>query len=500
MLKQLPALTPGLTIIPKFIQELYNQAVIPQTDFKFVKCQPHTLEKYVKPLGKHSSMFMSVDTALNKLLNNDDPGYTKTTIVRLCNAADFLQKRKSKSVPLIMFYFPMIVEKIQSNVNLHTQNTLVSLNKLKKYYNKRDIKSFINCYDKFGSYFCERYMDSVSFFRDSRHSFIYQPFVPAIVQFAIEQDPNMVQLKFWIQSDLTVTFGGASDHESQECMRAIMWLRKLFPKTKKYRYNIRIMLTGMKKSLPSKTGNFIGPSNVNSGYSVITSGRQREIFVYRHEEFLKVLIHEYLHTNICNFNVNNDQKIMKFLESFVTQETPIFAEMNPKDIKDKSELIFNSSHLRNPNEALTELGANILTIIYRSPIDKFVKNFNEERKFALFQCAKILNYYGLTDVQQLTKSSSNGPIIKQTTNVVPYYIFRAMLYHNPKKLFQYYRLGKNLCYLGETESTLILREMLTKFTPEFRKDINNLISWIRTKTTSDSPEFFKTLRMTIGVR
>jgi len=463
---------------------------VKKRDLKLVKCPCEATSH--PPVGKHDSVFVTIENALHSWLAGINPGYSKTVIVKLCNMRDYLQNN-SAQIPLVMFYFPLVAEKIRSRQS--TPNTLATLKQLKKYYANCDVDNFLRHYDQCGAYFHSQYLDTIEFFRDPRYSYLYQPFVPAVVQFSIEHDNQ--PRKFWLASRVTMTFGNVSDEEAYECIRLFLWLQELFPQTKKLMYNIKFILTDHLKELPETPGEFIGPKHVNSGYSISQAGPQRSIFIYRREEHLKVLIHEFLHTAMCNFAVVHDPQITAFLNSLETKSTPQFVRLNPQDIKEQVELRFNHEHLQNPNEALTEISANILIIIWRlvstgQPMSKFKAQFNTERDFALQQCAKILNYFGFTKVEQLLGGSDLA--IKQTTNVVPYYILRAMLYYDPQKLFAYYSANGSLCYYRPSNGTEILRDMLTKFSPEFRQKMNELLADLRSGKT----KMTSTMRMTIG--
>jgi hypothetical protein len=146
------------------------------------------------------------------------------------------------------------------------------------------------------------------------------------------------------------------------------------------------------------------------------------------------------------------------------------------DIKDIAEIKKNKKIHNNPNETLAEIGSNILMIIFRllqnnQPFEIFYSSFERERQFALNQCAKIIQHFGGDDVK--------NTIIKQTTNVIPYYILRASIYFQPEKLFEYLNKNGNICYILpiKKEITELLRSVgFTSFSPEFVSEIKKLIS------------------------
>lgn len=75
-------------------------------------------------------------------------------------------------------------------------------------------------------------------------------------------------------------------------MAAVSTIAKLSDVTAVKELTINILLTPFKKTV--KGGEPLTPENVNSGYCV-TANNQKEIVVFRREEWFKVLLHELLH-------------------------------------------------------------------------------------------------------------------------------------------------------------------------------------------------------------
>lgn len=492
--------------IPKIFIDLISasQKIVTPDDFIIVPCAN------ADPIVSQPQSYSPLDKAINRLMNGKQTGSRE--IFELCYLRDFVQKGNN-ALPLIMFYFPLVAEKINKQAKMHTRNTQATLKILGEYYKNGDIQGFLDTYDTTGKYFNEIYTDKISHFRDSRYSFLYKSFVPSSIQYCIETVP--LKFSFWtglvkqyapgITS--TISFANVSKKAAVEVIKTFLWVQELFPDSKKLSYDIKIFFCGNAlKMLPTNPGAFLTPKHVNSGLSLVYSGsNKRQIFIFREEECLKVLLHEFLHTYSCHNAIDGNKKIMAFLDSINVETTPLFSKEPLDETKDKDELDRNYIGSRNPNEALTEITANILNIIRlitqsTQSHQNFIKFFGVERKFSLFQCAKILHHFGITDVAQILPGGQK--LIKQTTNVIPYFLFRAMLYHDPVKLFKWYQTNNSLCYFGRGSQELkvcagtkILEDMLTKFTPEFKNDINNLIK--RVSKNDLKGESHNSLRMTL---
>lgn len=451
------------------------------------------------PVVAQPQSYTTLDKAVSDLINGKHQSRNRT-IFQLCYMRDFFQSG-NQSFPLVMFYFPLFIETINENPNKFSKNTIAVSQILTEYYKNGDIQGFLDAFDKTGKYFNEIYTTSIPHFENGRYSFLYGSFVPSLIQYHIETNP--LNFTFWISpqtnsSSSTITFANTPKDMSEKIIKTFEWLQEIFPESKKLNYDIKYFNIPLKKLLPKIPNEFLTPRNINSGLSyTYTNSDKRQIVIFREEEHLKVLIHEFLHTYKCHNAIDRNKKIMNFLDSINVETTPIFTDMklDPHIPKNKLELDINYIGTRNPNEALTEITANILNIIRimsenGDKPDTFLKYISIERKFSLFQCAKILYHYGIIDVNNLSTP------IKQTTNVIPYFVFRAMLYHDLSKLFNFYDKQGGLCYFGASDGTPIIEDMLSHFSAEFITDINKLIRHTIT-ISKNSPTLMNTLRMTV---
>lgn len=450
---------------------------IAEQNFNIFGCYDSSGGNFVSiPLAEQPQSYLTLDKAIMNLLDGVSDS-NKKTITTLCQFRDLIQLPKDKpTMPLIMFYFPYARDKLVSAGNL-TNNIKATLEKLNQIYGETSvdlitkIKKFIDFFDSTGRYFCERYIKTIDALHDGRYSFLYQSFVSTQIQHVAETIP--LEFTFWIGNHIRMTFGNCTKEESTEILRVLLWLMELFPIAKTLEYDIKIFLLDVPKMFPPRNGDFITPRNVNSGYTIRYTTNLRKIFVYRREEHIKVLIHEFLHSIECDSDVSNEPDIVKFIESIKLETTPMFAELNPKDIKDLSEIRKNAESVANPNETLAEIGANILNIIHlilqrKENNAAFYRYFHKEREHALRQCAKIYKHFGGFD----------NPI-RQTTNVIPYYILRAAAYFNESKLFEYLDLNNDICYILPAQKNVakIFKELgFTGFPPGFKSTIQKIIN------------------------
>jgi hypothetical protein len=168
----------------------------------------------------------------------------------------------------------------------------------------------------------------------------------------------------------------------------------------------------------------IGPSSVNSGFTTFEYNGNRTITIFRKEECEKLLIHElvhylkldYAHQNIEQIDINK-----MFREDF--------------DID-------TDNHNINTFEAYTDFIAILYNNVYDSIIhdDDIELKLDNEIRFEKYQVHKILRKY---DMIHPLKKLNNGKKIKQSTNVVSYYILKLGLMANYKDTLSRFPLGKS---------------------------------------------------------
>tara|TARA_Y100001970_G_C14250201_1_gene871277 strand:+ start:3446 stop:4669 length:1224 start_codon:yes stop_codon:yes gene_type:complete len=214
-------------------------------------------------------------------------------------------------------------------------------------------------------------------------------------------------------------------------IKSWIFICNLYSKNKLKNLKLQIFFTPFVKKIPDLNNllekYLLSSFNVNSGYTQYnsTSNDNKNIVIYRKEEWFKVLIHETLHAFNLDFN---DINLNKYIGIF------------------KNEFNFIESDF-NFNESYCEFWANIMNLCYycydyskgnfRDFIISFEINITMEKMFSIMQLNKILNYYDL-NYEMITSKTNNQMmrhIYKEQTNVFCYYILKSILIFNYEKVF-----------------------------------------------------------------
>lgn len=250
-------------------------------------------------------------------------------------------------------------------------------------------------------------------------------------------------------------------------VKIINLLRKLSKK------NLDIELTIFfchQKRYLNKTKNknlILTPENINAGSTLIGEF----IYIWRREEFYKVLIHELIHYFMLDFSDFDNSYIEKIRNNIIN--------INGDDVI---------------NETYTELLAMTIYNIFYSLISKidFNKIINYETIFTHFQIAKIINYFGGKEYNDLFKIE-----IKQSTSVASYVIFKGMFLNKYDNILIHYddhfnssRESKYNDY-KKLYSVIVSKESLNK------NLINHFLNIILNKNEKSNKFIMKSLRMTM---
>jgi hypothetical protein len=193
---------------------------------------------------------------------------------------------------------------------------------------------------------------------------------------------------------------------------------------------IFLVLTNLKRFFPNKN-ELIRVNHVNGGYS---NSYKKIIFVWRYEEFEKVLLHEIIHY----FNMDN------------------------RDIIINTKLKINGPH--SYYEAITDFWAIIYHLIYLSLIKKVaIKNLLELELTFIKNQAMILNdYFKLGNWDNIENIS-----IEQSTPAFSYYILKYLLFeyflindlnkyiNDLNKIKKYDKIIKEIIKIGFIKQTYI---------------------------------------------
>lgn len=166
---------------------------------------------------------------------------------------------------------------------------------------------------------------------------------------------------------------------------------------------LHVYLTSLKKKL--QTGTTIGFFNVNTGF---TTANGNSIFIFRKEEWFKVLIHESFHCFGLDFTTNNH-------------------------VVDRYKNIFpiNSTFLI--YEAYTEFWAEVINIAvfaFHSEKQLFSKKFKYylgiEQKYKILQMTKVLHHMNNLSYKDLI-FDINPERFQEESNVFSYYVLTTIL-------------------------------------------------------------------------
>ena len=158
-------------------------------------------------------------------------------------------------------------------------------------------------------------------------------------------------------------------------------------------------------------------NNVNTGFTRACE-LDNEIYIFRREEWFKVLIHESIHAMGVDF-------------SWYTDQSPIESIL-------KKEFTGVKIAEWNVSECYTEMWAEIMNVLIQVFLVTKKQNFSSvkdivynalyyESCWSHIQCSKILQYYGIT-YQELI---SNKVVYQETeTSVFSYYVLKCLLMCN----------------------------------------------------------------------
>jgi hypothetical protein len=187
--------------------------------------------------------------------------------------------------------------------------------------------------------------------------------------------------------------------------------------------NIYLYFTDLKKKLPTGPHEHLDEIHVNTAFTT-SCKTTTELHLLRHEEWFKVLIHETFH------NMGLD-----------------FSEFNQDDTKEAILDIFPVNSDVRLFETYCELWAEVINVLFIAfylekkkqdveNLDQVIKRaetmIHKEQMFSLFQCAKVLFYFGL-DYEHLYEKGDKCNFIrdnkyKEKTQVLSYYILKSILF------------------------------------------------------------------------
>jgi len=156
-------------------------------------------------------------------------------------------------------------------------------------------------------------------------------------------------------------------------------IKRIYVLTQIYKITIPIhiwLIPSQTKRFFPKDGETIKPEHINGGY---TYTNNHTIYVYRYEEFPKVILHEVLHNSILQTIWRKDM-LMELYKLLNIDDTQC-------DIECKTRL--------QPEEALIEVWALYYQIMFQAHEKKkdCMVLFNKELEWSLYQSKRLLEYH-----------------------------------------------------------------------------------------------------------
>ena len=178
---------------------------------------------------------------------------------------------------------------------------------------------------------------------------------------------------------------------------------------------VYLYLTNLEKRLPTEFGQPIDREHVNTAFTT-GCNTSTEIIIFRSEEWFKVFIHESMHNLGLDFDFS--PKPQQLLNS-------IFPLKNSKCFL---------------AETYCEMWAELINILLLNS-SAMERHIQIERKFSLFQTAKILDYFDLNYVELYEKTKESERLrqtnYKESTAVFCYYIVKTILLYNCNEFIEW---------------------------------------------------------------
>jgi hypothetical protein len=306
--------------------------------------------------------------------------------------------------------------------------------------------------------------------RKKLHDLLYKnPFVFLDIIHCAETY-NLIYNEYHDNKNLIITniFSYHIENKEKPNILLVVQIINFFRTISKKNMNIdlTIFFSNQKRYLPDKNEKkLLTPENINAG--VTLSGDY--VYVWRKEEFYKVLIHELIHYFSIDFHDLNMHQIEKIRDNIIN--------INGEDAA---------------NEAYTEILAITIHSVLYSIIHKmdFSEIINYEIVFTHLQIAKIINFFGGKTYEDLYNIQIN-----QKTSVVSYVIIKGMLLNNYDKILKHFdehfysdkktkfKDYKNI-YSDVVNNKLLNKDL-----------INHFLNIIKNMKEGENDDIMKTMRM-----
>lgn len=230
---------------------------------------------------------------------------------------------------------------------------------------------------------------------------------------------------------------------------------------------IYLYLTNLKKTLDDCDKHCsIDEKNANSAFTFACK-KKNEVYIYRKEEWFKVLAHELFHSFGLDFSQFDSEDINKKIYSIF----PI-----------KTDLRLYETYCEVWAELLNVLFISFFSIKcsehnYNQKIIKKIQLFiYQEILFSLFQSTKILTYFGITygDLYERTSDAiNNRNNYKETTPVLSYYIIKSIIIFNINDFLEWCFIHNNGSLNFDKSSDVVINNNINNYIDFIRKQHQN---------------------------
>jgi hypothetical protein len=262
--------------------------------------------------------------------------------------------------------------------------------------------------------------------------------------------------------------------------------------------SIYIYMTNHKKLLPEIDHKPLDEIHANTAFTFACPLTSNEIYIFRNEEWFKVLIHESFHCFGLDFALLSEEDAEKNMFSIF----PVVCNLRFY-------------------ETYTEIWAEIINVIFISVnsypckentidihrLSKIIENhLYNEQIFSLFQCSKVLHHLGLK-YRELYETTDNAKRIryeryKENTHVFSYYILKCIIMFHYNDFIEWcVKNNNNSIQFTKTQENIhrLFEFIKEKYnSSEYLRTIEIFENWLSKKENQNGKMELETMRMSIS--
>ena len=264
----------------------------------------------------------------------------------------------------------------------------------------------------------------------------------------------------------------------------------------------------------------IGQLHSNSAFTFSCNrtkdSHENDIYVYRFEEWFKVLIHESFHSLGLDFsNIPQTEVDSKILELYDVTSDPRFYETYTEtwaEIINAMFFVLSTKNKRNENKSTnhktykrkaTRKTQKKYSVTSSARVIQLASVLKMEQMFSLFQCTKVLRHIGLSYRELVSTEPSHSEKrhreYKEKTQVLAYYIMKSVFLWNVENFVEWCVIHNEGSLQFDTKNMLGLVTLLKQLyrEPTYMETIKQIEKNFVKKATGSQNSFIRdTLRMT----